>query len=64
MGGEYNVTQVTYRHPDAIKGQSDDRLMKNLADDEHAPVNLADIKRRFEGLEPLPFGNWPRANKI
>ncbi|WP_324030056.1 hypothetical protein GC087_06720 [Pantoea sp. JZ2] len=64
MDGNYNFSQVTYRGPEAIKGQSDDRLMKNMADAQHSPVNLADIKKRFEGMEKISFGNWPEANKI
>lgn len=64
MAANYGVIQVKYRVPDTIQGQSDERLMKNLADDEHSPVSLADINKRFEVMEAIPFDGWPKACKI
>ena len=64
MGADYGVIQVTYRAPETTQVQSDERLMKNLADDEYSSVFLADIKKRFEGKEAIQFDGWPKACKI
>lgn len=64
MGADYGVIQVSFRALDTTQGQSDERLMKSLADDEHSSVSLSDIKKSFEGMESTPFDGWPRALKI
>ena len=64
MSADCGVIQVRYRTPDTTQGQSDECLMKSLADDEHSAVSLAGIKKRFEGMEDAPFDGWPKACKI